>query len=122
MIEMLAARVFATRNAAHIAHWAAKGPGSHARHVALGEFYEALIDKIDAIVECHMGSTQSLLAVIPDVPRVRSDAIAEHIAAEAKWIAASRDKIANGNPSVANLLDDLHGLYVTTAYKLTFLA
>ena len=54
MIEQLIARVFATRNAAHLLHW--RGP-SYAQHMALGDFYEAIIDKLDEIVECHQGET-----------------------------------------------------------------
>ena len=37
MIEDLIARVFCTRNCAHLAHWASD---SYAEHEALGSFYE----------------------------------------------------------------------------------
>ena len=35
MIEELVSRTFAIRNAAHLAHWRAKGTGSFAKHMAL---------------------------------------------------------------------------------------
>jgi hypothetical protein len=50
MIEELISRVFATRNAVHLAHWAET---SGFRHNVLGEFYDSLIDKVDTIVEAH---------------------------------------------------------------------
>lgn len=118
MIDRLVARVFATRNAAHLAHWAAKGPGAYARHMALGSFYETLIDKIDAIVEAYQG-TNARIQVAYEAAKPNTDDIAAHISAEAEWIAMNRAAIANGSPSVANLVDDLHGLYATTAYLLT---
>lgn len=118
MIDRLIARVFQTRNAAHLAHWAAKGPGGYARHMALGAFYEDLIEKLDAIVECHQG-TRGRVLVAYEGARVSPDEIVAHISAEAEWIAMNREAIAGGSPSVANLVDDLHGLYAKTAYLLT---
>ena len=44
MIEELVEKVFAARNEAHIAHWATK---SFAKHMALNEFYDNIIDLID---------------------------------------------------------------------------
>ena len=49
MIDKLIAKTFRTRDAAHLAHWAAKGEGSDAKHRTLGDFYEALIDKVDGL-------------------------------------------------------------------------
>jgi len=53
MIEQLISRVFYARNLAHFAHWRAKGDGSYAKHVALGEFYDGVIDTIDPLVEAY---------------------------------------------------------------------
>ena len=47
MIEDLVSRAFAIRNAAHLAHWATK---SFSEHMALGSFYDEVIEKIDGIV------------------------------------------------------------------------
>jgi len=53
MIEELVTRVFSTRNAAHLAHWKTK---SFAEHSALGDFYDALIDGVDEIIEDYQGA------------------------------------------------------------------
>ena len=115
MIEELVGRVFATRNAAHLAHWAAKGPGSYAKHVALGDFYDGLVDKIDTIVEMYQGARELIGNV--KIPAVTGD-ITDHIAAEASWIAKYRDNISEEIDAINNVIDDLVGLYLTTHYKL----
>lgn len=117
MIEELISRVFATRNAVHVAHWKET---SGWRHKVLGKFYEVLIDKTDTLVEAHMGA----YGVINDVKSINADYknIAKHIADEAKWIDANRDKIAQGVRAIENLLDDLVDEYLTTHYKLTNLS
>lgn len=53
MIEELISRVFYARNVAHFEHWRAEGIGGYARHVALGEFYDGVIDAIDTLVEAY---------------------------------------------------------------------
>jgi hypothetical protein len=113
MIEELVGRVFATRNAAHIAHWRTK---SFAQHVALDEFYSGLVEKIDEIVEVYQGAFGLIDA--PTIPSVKPDGILQHIADETSWIEENREKIAQEFCAVENLLDDLAGLYSRTYYKL----
>ncbi len=117
MMEELVARVFAIRDAAHLAHWAAKGDGSFARHMALGEFYEFLPEAIDEIVETYQGGFGLLKDVTP-VAFQKADVI-DLISSEGKWIAANRDKIARGNCALENLIDGLVGQYMRSYYKLT---
>lgn len=115
MIEELVSRIFATRNAAHIAHWAATGEGSFARHQALGDLYDGLIDKLDNIVEIHQGAFGLIGSV---EPRNVDGDIVDHIGAEANWIVKNREEIAGGLPPIENTLDDLVELYLKTFYKL----
>ena len=56
MLDKLVQRAFKLRNTAQLAHWTATGEGSYARHQALGEFYEELIDSLDRYVEAHQGA------------------------------------------------------------------
>ena len=60
MIEELVARVFALRNAAHLEHWATN---SFSKHMALGSFYDDIIDKTDKLVEA-VGSGKFDLVVV----------------------------------------------------------
>jgi archaellum component FlaC len=113
MIEDLVSRVFALRNAAHLAHWASK---SYSEHQALGVFYDELIDKIDNIVEAYQGWFGLIGEVrITMIPRKE---ISESIRSELTWIANNREKIAKKVSLVENLLDDLMHSYSTTHYKL----
>lgn len=120
MISELAGRVFATRNAAHIAHWQANAQGSFARHMALDAFYNGVIEKLDGLVEMHQGAFG--LITTPKIPTVDPKNIATHISQEARWITENRSEIAGGIPALENVLDDLVGLYLTTYYKLKNLA
>lgn len=116
MIEQLVSRVFAIRNAAHVAHWATR---IYARHVALGDFYDGVVDKTDAIVEAYQG----LFGLIKEVPALHypKGDILKRIGEDARWIEDNRDAISKEHCVLENLLDDLGALYSTTYYKLKFL-
>lgn len=118
MIEKLIARVFATRNAAHIAHWKAKGMGSYAKHVALGEFYNAIISQLDDIVEMHQGAFGLIDAVTFPGVTASPSAIVEHIKEEAQWLEGNRSAIADGVCAIENQVDELTGIYLKSYYKL----
>ena len=113
MIEQLVIKVFSTRNAVHLAHWRTK---NYAQHVALGDFYDGLIDKIDVIVEMYQGAFGIIDA--PDIKPVSPANIIEHIGEEANWIEENRSDIAGGVNAIENVIDDLAGLYLSTFYKL----
>lgn len=117
MIEELVSRVFATRNAAHLANWATK---SYAEHMALGSFYGAIIEKLDAIVEVHQGA----FGLMKDIPAAEQStgSISDHLASEVVWIQDNRSKLAGGVRALENLLDDLVGEYLQTFYKLANLS
>lgn len=109
-------KVLITRDAAHMAHWKAQGEGSYARHVALDEFYTAILSQIDAIVEVYQGR----FGIVGDIlfPARPTGDIANHISAECDWIAEQRNAICGGNAAIGNLLDELCGIYMRSLYKL----
>ena len=74
MIEELISRVFYARNLAHFEHWRAKGEGSYAKHIALGEFYDGVIDTIDPLVEAYQGAFD-LIKAIPAPEQTMSDSL-----------------------------------------------
>lgn len=113
MIEELVKKVFATRDAVHTGHWKTK---SYSEHVALGDFYDGVIDKIDAIVEMYQGAF-GLIEKVESKPLVGKD-IVRHLTDEAKWINDNREAISGDWCAIENALDDLTGLYLTTLYKL----
>jgi DNA-binding ferritin-like protein len=116
VIEQLIARVFYARNLAHFEHWRAKGDGSFAKHMALGEFYDGIIDALDSLVEAYQGAFE-LIGNIP-VPDTSKTAILAALEADADWIEAHHEDICKGNRAVANLIDSVTGQYLSTIYKL----
>ena len=116
MLEELIARVFYARNVAHFEHWRAEGVGGYARHKALGEFYEGVIDAVDALVEAYQGAFE-LVGAIP-APKTKAEDILMILVEDAAWIEKNHDKICKGNRAVANLIDGVTEIYLTTTYKL----
>jgi hypothetical protein len=114
MIEELASRVFAARDAAHRAHWRT---GSFAQHMALEEFYEGVIEGIDEIIEVHQGVNGLIDQFSVEVPPISN--IAAWVQAEADWIAENRDLAAACNDAVRNLIDGLGAIYRRAIYRLT---
>lgn len=113
MIEELVSRVFATRNALHLKHWATT---SYAAHVATGELYDGLVDKIDDVVEVYQGAVEMIGDVKPGKVK---DELVDHLREEADWIEENMEEISTGVKAVENALQDLTGLYYKAIYKLT---
>lgn len=116
MIEELIARVFYARNVAHFEHWIANGVGSNARHMALGEFYDKVIDALDTLVEAYQGAFE-LIGMVP-APKTKAEDILMILVEDAEWIEKNHESICKGNRAVANLIDGVTGVYLSTTYKL----
>jgi len=116
MIEELIARVFYARNVSHFEHWQANGVGAYARHVALGEFYDGVIDALDKLVEAYQGAFELVGTV--SAPKTKAEDILAILVEDAGWIEKNHEKICKGNRAVANLVDGVTEVYLTTTYKL----
>lgn len=107
-------RVFTVRNNSHLSHWKTT---SYAQHMALGDFYDSIVDSIDNIVECYQGNFGLVDITLKNIT-VDKD-ILNHIKTDAAWIANNRERIANRVASLENLIDGLTEIYLKTIYKLT---
>ncbi len=116
MIEQLIARVFYARNVAHFEHWRATGIGSYARHQALGSFYDDVIDALDKLVEAYQGAFE-LVSAVP-APKTKADDILLILIEDSEWIEKNHEKVCRGNRAVANLVDGVNEVYLSTIYKL----
>ncbi|MBF9235581.1 DUF5856 family protein [Microvirga alba] len=119
IMENLIAHLFLARELAHRAHLQTR---SFAQHVALGDFYGAIGDRADAIAEAYQGRFGVLLSVPmltgnPDAPII--DTLRAHVEwiSSQRYVAVSRDETA-----IQNLIDEAVGAYLSTIYKLQFLA
>jgi hypothetical protein len=115
MIEELLSRIFADRNAAHTRHWATT---SYAEHVCLGAFYLEIIDAADALAEAYMGMYSTKLDVVPLDTPVKGD-IEIRLQDTADFLEENRDDIAQGSPSISNLIDNLTSVYTKTVFLLS---
>lgn len=112
MIEGLIATTFAARNQAHIEHW---NSTSYAEHLALGDFYDEIIDLVDAFVECYQGKF-GLVGKVKLVPSTQP--ILDMLKEDSEWIEDNREGITKGINALGNLLDNITELYLRTIYKL----
>jgi len=113
VIEELIGRVFYARNLAHYEHWRTK---SYSQHMALGSFYDDIIDAIDGLVEAYQG-VFGLIGGIPAPSSPEKDCLS-CLKADAEWIEENHEDICQGNRAVANLIDTVTSVYLTTIYKL----
>lgn len=116
MIEELISRVFYARNVAHFEHWRANGVGAYARHMALGDFYDKVIDALDSLVEAYQGAFE-LVGTIPS-PKTKASEILLILIEDSEWIEKNHEDICKGNRAVANLVDSVTGVYLSAIYKL----
>lgn len=113
MIEQLIARVFATRNASHLAHWK---ESSGYRHETLAEFYDNLLDVVDKLVEAHQGAFDLVGDV--DLEPVKVKDIIKRLEEDMVWISENRPKITGKLPALDNILQELESVYLKALYKL----
>jgi len=115
MIEPLIARVFYTRNIAHVTHWRSQ---SFSQHMSLGEFYDEVIEKLDSFVESYQGRFELISGNIPAPAIVPGLDIIAQLQSDADFIQANRMELSQGVDALGNLLDDLSDTYLHTIYKL----
>lgn len=113
MIEELIARVFTRRDQAHLAHWKTH---SYSEHMALGSFYEDVLEPLDDLVEDY----QAIFGLIKELKGTYSttDNILEGLKEDIKWINKNRDTIVKDICALENILDTLSDVYLKTIYKL----
>ena len=111
--------LFACADIVKIAHLKAKGPGSYAQHVALGELYDALTDMADDITETIQGYKGILTISIPATSYMEP---VSYIKGKRATLIGMIEKVEEEMPDVSNKLQDLIGVMSRTIYKLENLA
>lgn len=114
MIEALISHLFHCREIAHREHLRTD---SYARHMALGDFYDAIAARADAIAEAWMGRSGEVLGDIPFVIAGGADIIAA-LEGERAWIGANRGDTKLAYSEVQNLIDGAVEEIDSTLYKL----
>lgn len=118
MIGQFIALLFLARDLAHREHFRVTGPGSDAKHRALGEFYEKIIPLADKLVEAYQGRN----GIIQDMPLLENeygDDIVVVLERQLAWLEANRYKaVRKEDTALQNMIDEIVAQYLTTLYKL----
>lgn len=114
--------LFLARDIAHREHLRVSGPGSHAKHVALNEFYDGIVDLADSLTEAYQGR-HGILKAIPLLENEFSGPIVSSIQKQLDWIESNRAQaIGKDDSALQNIVDEIVALYLKTQYKLKNLA
>jgi hypothetical protein len=112
-------QLFLARDVAHSVHLNTR---SFSKHMALGTFYDEIIDLADAFAEAYQGR-HGLMGPITLQSGKKTNNIVEFLEGQLADIEAARyDVCDKTDSSLQQLIDNIVELYLTTLYKLRFLA
>jgi len=111
--------LFLARDVAHSVHLNTR---SFSKHMALNTFYDSIIDHADAFAEAYQGR-HGLIGPISLMTAKKTTNIIEFLESSLADIEEMRYKVAKKeDTSLQQLIDNIVELYLTTLYKLKFLA
>ena len=111
--------LFLARDVTHSVHLNTR---SYAKHKALGKFYDKIIDKADDFAEAYQGR-HGLIGPISLMSAKKTTNVVEFLEDSLKDIEENRFKVCEeSDTALQNIIDEIIGLYLSTLYKLRFLA
>lgn len=111
--------LFLARDVTHSVHLNTR---SYAKHKALQKFYENIIDLADGFAEAYQGR-HGLIGPISLMSAKKTGNIIEFLENQLEEIEAGRyDVCKKEDTPLQNLIDGIIELYLSTLYKLRFLA
>lgn len=111
--------LFLARDVAHSVHLNTR---SFAKHSALNGFYDGLIDLADKFAEAYQGR-HGLIGPIALHSAKKTTNIVEFLEDSLAEIEKSRYTVCDrSDTALQNIIDEIVGLYLSTLYKLKFLA
>lgn len=110
--------LFLARDIAHSAHLNSK---SYAKHMALGDFYDGVIDLADSLAEAYQGR-HGLIGPITRKSVKKASDITAFLESSLKEIEDCRyECVSRTDSTLQNIIDEIIALYLSTIYKLKFL-
>lgn len=111
--------MFLARDVTHSVHLNTR---SYAKHKALNKFYDQIIDLADGFAEAYQGR-YGLIGPISLMSAKKTGNIVEFLENQLEEIEAGRyDVCKKEDTPLQNLIDGIIELYLSTLYKLRFLA
>lgn len=116
MINTFIGVLFLVRDVAHREHLRTT---SFAQHMALGSFYESIIELADSLTEAYQGRH----GIIKDVPILseegKTGTPADKLRKYLKFIEDNRyDAVEKNDTALQNIIDEIVGEFLSTLYKL----
>lgn len=111
--------LFLARDVAHSVHLNTR---SYAKHKALNKFYDEVIEVADDFAEAYQGR-HGLIGPITLMSAKKTGNIIEFLESQLEEIETARyDVCSEKDSAMQNLIDNIVDLYLSTLYKLRFLA
>ena len=111
--------LFLARDVAHSVHLNTR---SFAKHTALNEFYNNIVELADKFAEAYQGK-YGLIGPISLMSTKKTTNIIEFLQNQADDLDEMRYKVVDKDCTpIQNIIDEIFGLYYSTLYKLKFLA
>ena len=111
--------LFLARDVTHSVHLNTR---SYAKHKALQKFYEDIVDLADAFAEAYQGR-HGLIGPISLMSAKKTGNVVEFLEDQLAEIEKCRYEVVDkSDSSLQQLIDNIVELYLTTLYKLKFLA
>ena len=115
----LVGHLFLARDVAHSVHLNTR---SYAKHKALQKFYEGVVGLADDFSEAYQGR-HGLIGPVSLQSAKKNGNIIEFLQDSLDEIEANRYKVCEEkDTAIQNIIDEIVGLYLSSLYKLRFLA
>jgi len=116
-------KLFESREMAHVYHLSVKGDmGSYAAHVALGVYYEGILEFIDDLIETYQGQYELVedFEIINTIDTKSKDPI-DYFNELVMFIKSTRNtSLSAEDTHLQNVIDEVVGLIYRTLYKLKY--
>jgi hypothetical protein len=113
----LIGHLFLARDVTHSVHLNTR---SEAKHKALGGFYEKIIDLADDLAEAYQGR-YGLIGPITLHSAKKTNNVVDFLEDSLEEVRKERKEYSD-DTALQNIIDEIEGLYLSTLYKLKFLA
>ena len=114
-VAMFAATLLHSSTNAHFFHWSTD---SFSKHMALGEYYDGIVELTDAYVEAYMGCYDKI-TTFPNVYHQPKDPV-KYLQSLQSFVKEARQDLPQ-DEQLCNLVDAIADLIDSTTYKLRFL-
>lgn len=111
--------LFLARDVAHSVHLNTR---SFAKHSALNEFYDNIVDLADKFAEAYQGR-HGLIGPITLMSAKKTGNVIEFLTSSLEDVEKARYEVCEKtDTAIQNIIDEIVGQYLSTLYKLRFLA